>query len=332
MVGHARDHSLIDEDWHIRDIWLRVCSESLTHIFRDLGCWRAGNPGAIVNGIGADLDSSYVWLNSERQSKKRNEVILNNFRYDPDLGKREWGTVRTVSEEVVDDGRSWTLDATGFDEDTVFEKTYSYRLRKSESEGLTQSYKASTSISHKTSAEAQVKAGPASASAKTETSVNISFEASAGVDRQEGIDEETTDTIKQPIPVKKGHRVQAYVEKTKLITERPYSIHGVLDFDIHVDLENWAGKDRNGSLWTDGYNRNRISFEGVNGFRKFLSGYDPRFPRMAGYAAVCGRVHRPAIEAWDWLENPAHRTVSAEGVRRREFENNAHVAVRNLAN
>lgn len=329
-VGHARDDRYIDEDWHIRDVWIRLCRESLTHIFRDLGCWRAGDPGAIVDHIGPD-NTGGVLLNSERNAKKRNDVMLSNFRYDKDLGERVWGTMRTVSEETVEDGRSWTLDATGFDEDTIFEKTYAYKLRKRETEGLTNSYKASASIVHKSSAEAQVKAGPASASAKTETTLTASFEAATGVNKESEIDEETTDTIKQPIPVKAGQRVLAFVEKTRLITERPYSIRGVLDFDILVDLENWAGKDRNGGLWTDSYNRNRISFEGVQGFLRFLNGYDGRFPRMAGYAAVCGRVHRQAIEGWDWLEDPLNRAVVAEGVRRREFENNAHIAVRNLA-
>lgn len=326
MTGHKRNSKYIDEDWHIKDISIRLCKESLTYLFRDLGCWRCGDPNALQ-----DKENNVYWLNHERKSKKRNEVILNNFRYDQSLGERIWGKMRTVSEEVVDDGRSWTLDASGFDEDTVFEKTFSYSLRKRETEGLNQSYKASASITHKTSAEAKVEAGPASASAKTETTLTASFEATAGVNREKEIDEQTQDTIKQPIPVKAGKKVLAYIEKTKLITERPYKIQGVLDFDISVDLENWAGKDRNGGLWTDNYNRNRFSFEGVTGFLKFLNGYDTRFPRMAEYAARCGSVNKNAIAAWDWLENPVNRAVYAEGVRRRTFENNAHIAVKNLS-
>lgn len=324
-IARRRDLRLIDEKYEAHRIWIAL-AEQCTYLWSDLGCWRAGDPNQIVDHTGDNLDGE-VWLNDESRSKRRNSIHLHNFRYDPAHGQRVNGITKIVSEKVLDDGRSYTIDRSGYDTDEEATQEFNYTLRDKLEEGLTQNYRAWASV--KSSAKASASVGVAEAEASVESEAG--FEASVGAQKSRSYEIEDSDKIIQPFHVKAGKKVLAVVQKTQLITETPYTINGVLDFDITVDLENWAGKGGHGYLWTSAKAQNRFTFEGVDGYLRFLAGYDLRFKRMGMYPARVGQFNVKAKDAWDWLMQPTNRMISAKGVSRRTFENNANLAIRNIA-
>ena len=330
-MPRERDKSLIDEQYLLKDFYLRFCRECLTFLASDLGCWRAGNPGTVQDKVSNDLMSGGVFLSKDSNSKKSNWVELRNFRYDKGKGQKIYGKPYEVSKTITNDGRSYTFDRRGYDEDAIISHAFGYKLREKEAETLTQLYKASTAIRTTTKASASVSGGPAKAEASTEVTTDTSFEAAVGVDKLGSMEKEYSDSITQPIIVKAGKRVLASVQKTRLITETPYKVNGIIDCDILIDWENWAGDGPNGALWTSHKARNRFEWHGIEGFLRFLNGYDTRFPRMAKYASVCGRSNGNASKAWDWLLDLENRAIKASGVKRRTYEDNADVIVSNLA-
>lgn len=320
----TRDKSLIDENYELRELWLEF-AKHFTHVARDLGCWRAGNLN-VIDRINPDLTGE-VQLNHERDGKRRNSVSLLNFRRKN--GEKIYGKVNVISEEIIDSGHSYTFDRRDFDEDTVISHSFAYILRNKEREASNQNFKASTSV--RTSAKVSGGLGDiAKAEASVETESTL--EAALGMESAKEIDETISDTIQQPIPVKAGRRVLATMPKTRVITEQPYIVRGEYDFDILVDLENWAGDAPNGNLWTQHKARNRFQFNGREGLLRFLNGYDLNFPRMAAYMSRCGRDWPQAESALDWIETASNYYVESSGTKRRTYEHNIDVVVKNLSN
>lgn len=327
-----QDVTLIDETYLLRQYYMEYCKQ-VTYLWAYLGAWRAGDHNNVVSKLNADL-AGEVWLNDERDAKRRNSVMLHGFRYNQAAGGKTFGQTRTVRNEEVDAGKSRIYDHSEFVEDTIVTDTIKYELSERVTAALRQEYRAS--VVTRASAKASGSFGPAEAEVSTET--EVSFESAVGVDKESSYSKAETHEMVRPIPIKAGAKVQAIIQATVLETETPYTVSGQVDHDLTVDIENWAGKGVNGDLWTSSKARNRVTFiGGTDGFLRFLNGYDTRFPRMALFvgrlnAAVArgDTLAKKAEAAWGWLEDKSQRTIEAQGVKRRVYQDNATLALRSV--
>ena len=307
-----RDESYIDEPYLIRQYCLEF-SKQITHIFADLGAWRAGDPKRIVDKLGPDLDG-YIKLNSHKHGRKQNYVHLRDFYYNPKDSEMIYGKRRILRNEAKDNGDTKTIDHSQFSQDTVDHYVVQIKRRELESHEFNQEYHAE--ITSKTSLKGSY------GGAEIEQELQATFGTSIEVNTSGENEKETLETYDREIPIKAGVKVLVIDEDTVLETEIPFTIDGYLDFKLHLNFENWSQGGRNGTLvWNKREGHNHLDFDSLYGFLRFLNGYDPKYPRMELYHARCSDK---ASDAWDWMENKSNRLIQVDGVKRRTFEDNAN--------
>ena len=308
-MPRKRNKKYVSESYLIKQYYINFCKQ-VTHIFRDLGAWRAGDPRKVRSHLDSELKGK-VHLNEEKNGSKRNMVTLSNFHYSGD-SKIQYGKKKIVSEKAVDSGKSVTFDYADYSEETgEVNYVHSYKVKESETHELNQEYR--TEITSETTLSGSY------GGASVEQKFTATFGTSIQVNTSGTSDKETEHTITWPIKIKPGKKVMAKIQKTELVTETPFDINGYLDHKIHLDWEDWSykrnGWSQSGLLWQR-RGRSEVSFESIEDFLRFLNGYDLRFPRMRQYASRCSKK---ASRAWDWFEDKRNRKIVLSGIKKRDL-------------
>lgn len=310
-MPHKRDDSYIDERYKILE-WYRAAAPHLTVILANLGCWRAGDPRQIVDHVNPETMGGEIWLNSHRDSKKRNAFGLYDFGYDPEHTKAVYGKAKTVSNKAKS-GATSKVFRNSLDSDTEATWERSITRRQVERHEFSKSFNASIT----TKTEISGSYGGASVAQSVEATFGFGLSMNTI-----GEDEVTkTDTLPIRVPLKAHSNVLAVEQERELTTETPFSINGIITCKAWIDCENWARGGPNGELlWWSRKNQNRIVFDNFPyQFLRMLHGYDPRYPRMKFYPDRCSDA---ASKAWDWFEDPMNRSIVVDGVKRDVYSDN----------
>ena len=68
-----------------------------------------------------------------------------------------------------------------------------------------------------------------------------------------------------------------------------------------------------------------FGFDNILQFEQFLKGYHVDYPDMAAYPAKASKAAKKSMK---WLFNKENRIIDAQGIKRREFENNVNIVTR----
>ena len=307
-VSRDRDDSYIDEQYKIKGICLGL-GKHFTHIMANLGAWRAGNEDRV--SVKLENKECYIKINNHKDSTKRNSITLSDFHYSPE-SDMNYGAIRVIINEAKDSGKSKSFDATNYNKDSEFDWEHKVTRTQKETHEFNQEYRAE--ITSETTISGEY--GGASVEQKVSATFGTTLQVNTSGEDERSIEE----TINIPIQVNAGEIVIAHIKNTRLVTEQPFTINGVLDFKISFNFENWSQGGKNGKLvWGSRKAHNYISFNAINDFLRFLNGYDIKYPRMSQFASICkGKCGK----AWDWLLDDKNRRIEVSGIKRVENSDN----------
>ena len=290
----------------------------LSPIMYDLGAWRA------LGTFGAHTwkrhDHKFE-ISGDRDSKRRNEVVFYEHRYDPTSTVIEYGEPSLIQQDKVQvDGFGRTFDHTGFSEDSTVEVSQEVKLNKHVEHSFSNHYEFSV--------ESETKVSGSYSGVEFQQSLKVAF--GMGFDDSETKSESTeiTQTVSENFIVPAGKKVRLEWEKNNLITETPFKVKGYLDFALWLNFEDWSAESLNqGALLFKGWHKGRkeFRFNSIQEFQWFLNGRDVDYPQMSAYPTHASRESK---EAMAWLFDPENRVIDAVGVKRREFDNNVGITVR----
>ena len=307
---------LVSELYLIRQ-YEKQFATKLRPIMHDLGAFRAEDGVSVID---SDWEpKKHIWrMNYNTSSKRRNEVVFSQHRYDPTMSEIVYGKAAVIEEDNVKvDGFAKTFDNRGVDFDTQEEISQKVTLTRSVQHSFAQEY------SFSMSSETQVSGSYGGVEFQQTLTASFGTKFDTTDTESESTDVEETVSHAVTVPAKK--RIIVSFEKNKMITETPFDVNGYLDFKIWLNFENWAsGNVKQGALLFGGwhYGKKTFTFNSILEFERFLKGYDVEYPRMAKYESVASSK---ATKAMAWLFNKKNRIIKASGTKRREFENNVNI-------
>ena len=261
---------------------------------------------------------SHLWIVSDQKDgDKKNRVTFWGHHYDPEKSERIYGTTLTiVDEKETVDGFSKTFDNTEFYRDTTAYIRHTVTLTRNVTHIL------NTHIDSFIESETKLAGEFPGGSIEEAIKLHFGFALDDTQSTSENIDE--TEEIKEDIPLPEGKKVLVTLEKNKLITETPFSINGYVDMGFDLDFEDWAtSKHKQGHLLFGRHkHKNRFKFNNLLEFEQFLNGYHVEFPSMRKY-----KPSAKAEDAMHWIFNEKNRLIQAEGIKRREYDNNVTIKV-----
>ena len=311
-------NELVSEIYRIKE-YEEKFARKLKPIMSDLGAWRALGGDILTHRWNRDYH--IIEISGERDGRRRNEVVFDKHRYDPNSSKIEYGDAIAIEEDKVKvDGFSRTFNNTEPSDVMISEEvTLSKSVQHSFSQHYEFSVKSTTEIEGSYSG------------VKFQESLEVAF--GMGFDKNETTSESTDvkQTITESLAIPADKKIIVSFEKNKLITETPFRVKGYLDFSMWLNFEDWASGDLNqGNLLFGGWHKGNkdFNFDTILDFERFLKGYDVDYPQMAAYPTHASAESK---EAMDWIFNPENRVIDAVGVKRREFDNNVNITIREVA-
>ena len=252
---------------------------SMIHELADTAAWAPGvwaDPHKVL-WYATDWRVSNQKFTFRRNPGARNSylsVTFTNARWDPEHSDISYGDKKVAQNVIVVNNAKTKVIRN--DSDAVVHVTYE------ESEELTNSF--STSITHgltldmTVSSETSVSGSYAGISAEEKITAEFGVETTSEESREKS--EEGTKTEKIGIEFDAAPREYYLVTITKEheTTYQDFTIDGVMDFDIRIDL---AGQ--HGGLLRSHYPGDTVSVTGISGFEQFVYGFDTDYPAMQGF-------------------------------------------------
>ena len=112
------------------------------------------------------------------------------------------------------------------------------------------------------------------------------------------------------------------ITKEHATTYQPFSIDGVMDFDITMQM---PGND--GARLGRHFPGRRVAVQGLQGYEQFVRGFDTSYPQMQGFYGAANSRTKTCI---NYVLNPEHRRVQVSGVDQTSLESNADYHVEGL--
>ena len=245
-------------------------------------------------------------------------VTFTNARWDPTYSEITYGTKRIAQDvKLSDQGKTKVIQN---DSDAFVNVTYT------ESEALTNAF--STSVTHgltldmTTSSETKVGGEYAGVSAEETISVEFGVETTDEERREESQEGTSQASINIDFDAEPHQYYLVTITKENQTSYQPFSINGVMDFDIEIDMPgNGGGRaDRH-------YPGNRVRVQGIQGYEQFVRGFDTNYPKMAGFY---GQAQSRTTACISYVLDPQHRRIQVSGVHQATLDSNADYHVENL--
>ena len=305
---------LISEEYLVKE-FEKGFVRNIRRIMSDLGARRAADKDHQWSDRYWKRDN-HLWVVSDhKDGDKKNRATFYEHHYDPEKSDRVYGETRTISDERVSvDGFSKSFDNTDSPIDTP--ETVRHLVRLSRNVTHTIQTHLESFIETDTKLSGDFPGGSIEQAIKTHFGFALDDTQSVSENTDEEIEE-----IKNLIVPAGKHIVVTY-EKNKLITETPFSVDGYVDMGFKLDFEDWASsKHKQGHILFGTHKHSNVfRFNNLAHFERWLNGYDVEYPQMKKY-----KPSNRAIDAMHWIFNEKNRLIQAEGIKRREFENNVTI-------
>ena len=250
------------------------------------------------------------------------QVVFKNARWDSQQSDLKYGA-KSIDHavNVQEDAETKVIHN---DTDAPIHVAYA------ESVGLTNAFSTSITkgvtldMTKEAGGEASVTVGAEYAGVKAEASVSASFGVSKSKSEstEQGKEESEEGTTSKSLSIEFDASPANYylvaVTKKNERTSQPFSINGVMDFDIHLDYYKGSPEHK----WTR-------DFAGVDAFEQYVHGYDTSHPEMEGFWD-----HAPdhVKQAVAFVMNPANRRIQVAGISHASLDSNADYSVEELGN
>ena len=310
---------LISEEYLVKE-YEKHFVRNVRYIMDDLGAHRA----AEKKHQWSDRDwerGDHYWIVSDHSHRtKRNRAKFWGHHYDPEKSERIYGDTLTITEDKVQvDGFSKVFDNTEFYRDTTAHIRHMVTVARNVTHIL------QTNLDTFIESESKFTGEFPGGSFEQSVKLHFGFSLNDTESTSQNVDE--TEEVVEDIPLPEGKKVIITFEKDKLITETPFSIDGYVDMGITLDFEDWANsKHKQGRLLFGTHkHKNVFKFNNLFDFEQFLNGYHVEHSSMKKY-----KPSSKSIEAMNWIFSKKNRLIQAEGIKRREFENNVTIKLREV--
>ena len=108
--------------------------------------------------------------------------------------------------------------------------------------------------------------------------------------------------------------------KNHAVTYQPFTIDGVMDFDMELDIRGPGGRQRH-------RNPGNVKVQGVQGLQQFVYGYDTNYPQMQGFM---DEAYTRTKNGLNCVMDPARRRLQISGVNQASLETDADYRVQSL--
>ena len=322
----------LNEEAEIRRIVLQAARRCFTHVMRQWGATRAGNPKHVVDRLDPGLQGGYVAISGHREASKRNGLTLQETFWGPAQTQPIISPWHSSSEP---NGTRQIKTIANFDDDPL-----PIDLRKELSEEITESFEIAVGLSTSVTSETTAEGGGAfggvstSFSATLETTLNTNREAGSANTLTE---ESTAHLIVPP------HRKQTFSYQPVIVhSERTIEGPRYLDFAFQLDFEDWAFDAYCGQMVWDKragqtnvvggrHGKSRMDFENIQHFLDCCHGLDYRWardrqgaPKLLDFLNRCGRQAREGVK---WLEDPANRMITERAIEHQRSEDAEEIEI-----
>ena len=259
-------------------------------------------------------------------------VTFLNPRFDPTRGQIWYGDKKVAENVLVADDANTKLIRN--DSDSTIHVAYQEEvgLVNSYSAGITKgvTLDVAKELSSETTAEVKVSGEYAGVSA--EASLSETFGISKSESREESKEEaeersregSRTESIAIEFDAEPGKHYLVTISKEHITSYQPFSIKGVMDFDLHFQMPRHSGK---GQQHSDHHPGNRVALQGFDGLDQWVEGYDTNYPSMQGFLE---QSYSDTKKAFAWLMDPQNRYIEVSGTKESSEEGNATYQVESL--
>ena len=308
----------INESYLIKQIQRRVAS-CMSAFMHDTGAKIMWRPGAwddteVKQIISVDshwrIENQKLYFSYSEQDSKKEGVYFSGTRYSPEDSKIIYGDSVQVSDiEARDDDQSKVFDNRKGKQ--PFHVAFEQAVELANSVEHTMAKSMHMDVTSKTTV------GGGYAGVHAEEELSIAFGVSFDNSKTTNESKTATDTVAVEFDVEPGEAVLLEIKKEHFRSHTPFSVDGVLDFNMIFDYYDDGKRDNskyiNWSHW--------IELASVAELEQFIHGYDTKYPHMAGYWEH-GSVSR-VRNGIEWILDPENRRIVCEGIKERIIEKNA---------
>ena len=186
----------------------------------------------------------------------------------------------------------------------------------------------STTVTHgitldmTTSSETEVGGEYAGVSAKQTLTLEFGIETTDEETREESQEGTSEAAIDIEFDAEPRQYYLVTVTKEHATSYQPFSIDGVMDFDITIQM---PGND--GGRLGKHFPGKRVQVQGLQGYEQFVRGFDTNYPKMQGFYGAAQSRTKNCIA---YVLNPDNRRVQVSGTNQASLESNADYHVEGL--
>ena len=299
------------------------CMASMIHELGNSAWWVPGvwsRPNAVIH-TPSDWrinDQVFHYRSGVRgDSGSYSSVTFTNPRWDPEHSSVSYGATRVAQNVEVNNNSKTKLIQNDSDTDV--------EVRYEEKEELTNRF--ATIIEHgvkldlDATSTTEVSGTYLGVKAEEDLTLKFGISTTDTETRQQSEEGTTEQALEIVFTAGSGQYYLVTISKEHKTTYEDFSIHGVMDFDITLDMSQRGGR------LSSHYPGDRVTLEGLDGFEQFVYGYDTNFPSMQGfYEASYARTKNGVGCVLD----PSHRTITVSGTNQANLESNADYRVESL--
>lgn len=302
---------------------LAACMASMIHELGNSAWWVPGvwsNPGAVIHtprDWRVTNQTFHYRSGITGDSGSYASVTFSNARWDPQHSAVSYGEKRVAQNvEINNDAKTKVIQN---DSDTDVE------VRYEEKEELTNRF--ATNITHGMTLDLDASSTTTVSGeylgVKAQEAVTLKFgisttDTESREQSEEGTSEQALEIV---FSADAGHYYLVTISKEHRVTYQAFSIHGVMDFDIDIHMQQRGGR------LASYYPGDHVALEGLAGLSQFVYGYDTNHPSMQGfYARSFSRTKNGIGCALD----PGRRTLTVSGTNQASLESNADYRVESL--
>ena len=315
----------LNEEAEIRRIVLQAARHCFTHVMRQWGATRAGNPRHVVDRLDPGLRGGHVAISRHREASKSNGLVLR---------ETFWGPAQT--QPIISPWRS-TSEPNGTRQVKIIEnfsgEPLPIDLRKELSEEITEQFEIAVGLSTSATSTTTAEGGGAFGGVSQEFSLTL--ETTLNTNKETGSANTLTEESAAHLTVPPGRKQTFSYQPVIVHSERTIEGPRFLDFSFQLDFEDWAFEAFCGGMVWDRragetnvvggrHGKSRMDFESVQHFLDCCHGLDYRWardahgaPKLRDFLRSCGRQAREGVE---WLEDPANRMITEKAIEHQRSE------------
>ena len=245
-------------------------------------------------------------------------VKFSKARWDPEASAINYGPKRVAQNVNVENAGKTKL----IKNDSNADVDVSY----DESESITNAFSTSVTqgltLDMTVSSETTVSGSYAGVSAEEKVTAEFGVEKSTEESREQSEEGTKDESLGIAFTAAPGNYYLVTITKEHEVTYQPFSIDGVMDFDVEIGWGSEGGGRQRARRPS-----NTVHLQGVAGLEQFVRGYDTNYPSMAGFWDAAGTRTKNGINC---VLDADRRRIQVAGTNQASLESNADYQVESL--